>query len=253
MRILAVVSGEYGIRHVSNIRDHGPSDWIIETWKAPAIFPPVIDYPEDYLPPAIPAADLILSFGEHRAIAELLPELAQMSGAKAVLAPVDSEAWLPRGLARQLRGWLEKDGVAAATPKPLCTLTERDYAISRRERVSYGSPLIAEFARHFGQPDFKIEVDPDARQIRSIEVMRDTACGCGRFVAEGLKSVSVDEAEEKSGMLHHHFPCLAAMGVDSDFGDTLMHVSGNIFKESVGEQIRPFKRLQYIAPGTRSE
>ena len=54
-------------------------------------------------------------------------------------------------------------------------------------------------------------------------------------------------------MLHHHYPCLAAMGIDVDFGDTLMHVSGNIFKNKVGEQVRPYRKIQYIAPGTRSE
>ena len=46
MRILAIISGEYGARHVANIREHGPSDWQIEEWKAPSVFPLVIDYPE---------------------------------------------------------------------------------------------------------------------------------------------------------------------------------------------------------------
>jgi len=43
------------------------------------------------------------------------------------------------------------------------------------------------------------------------------------------------------------------MGIDPDFSDTLMHVSGNILKDQIAERIRPFKRVQYIAPGTRSE
>ena len=37
MRILAIISGEYGQRHVDNIRAHGPTDWVIEVWKAPAV------------------------------------------------------------------------------------------------------------------------------------------------------------------------------------------------------------------------
>jgi hypothetical protein len=53
--------------------------------------------------------------------------------------------------------------------------------------------------------------------------------------------------------LHHHYPCLASMGKDSDFGDTLMHVSGNVLKDNVEEQVRPFRRIQYISPGTKSE
>ena len=87
MRILAVISGEYGARHVRNIRENGPVHWQVETWQSPAIFPLVIDYPEDYLPAQLPPADLILSFAEHKGVAELLPDLAQMTGAKAVMSP----------------------------------------------------------------------------------------------------------------------------------------------------------------------
>lgn len=253
MRILAIISGEYGKRHVDNILAHAPNTWSIETWQAPGLLPPIIDYPEDYLPPEFPAADLILSFAEHRGVAELLPDIARMCGAQGVVAGVDNEAWLPRGLARQLRGWLENMGVGCVTPKPLCSLTETDFGVTRRERISYQSAVISEFARYFGQPVLKIEVDPESRLIFSAEVKRDAVCGCARYVAQGLVGLSADEAEEKAGLLHHHFPCLASMGKDPDFGDTLMHISGNILKDNVLEQVKPFRRLQYIAPGTRSE
>jgi hypothetical protein len=252
MRILAIISGDYGARHIVNIRAHGPAGWSVEEWKAPAVLPPVIDYPEDYLPAALPAADLVLSFAELKGVAELLPEIAQKAGARAVIAPVDNEAWLPRGLARQLRGWLEQIGVACATPKPFCTLTETHYQIARRQPVPVSDPLIAEFARWFGRPAFDMVVDPETRRISAVQVRRDAACGCARFVAERLLGVTADEAEQQAGMLHHHYPCLASMGIDGDYGDTLMHVSGNILREAVGEQVRPFKQVQYIAPGVRS-
>lgn len=253
MRILAIISGEYGERNVENIRTRGPTDWMIEVWRAPAVLPPVIDYPEDHLPSELPAADLILSFGEHPGVAELLPDVARMAGAQAVVAAVDSEAWLPRGLARQLRGWLKDMGVVCATPKPLCSLTETHYLTGRRQRIEYDSVLIAEFARHFGRPNLSIKVDPKTRSITSVEVVRDSVCGCAHHVARGLVDVSVDDAEEKAGLLHHHYPCLASMGVDTDYSDTLMHVSGNLLKDNVGEEVKSFKRVQYFTPGTRSE
>jgi hypothetical protein len=78
-------------------------------------------------------------------------------------------------------------------------------------------------------------------------------CGCARYVAQQLIGVSVDEAEYQAGLAHHHFPCLASMGIDIDFNDTLMHVSGNIMKDKVGEQVKPYKRIQYLTPGFRSE
>jgi hypothetical protein len=253
MRILAIISGEYGRRHVENLTAHGPTEWEIHTWQAPAVLPPILDYPEDYLPEALPPADLILSFAEQRGVAELLPDIARMTGAQGVIAAVDNEAWLPRGLARQLRGWLEQIGVACATPKPLCSLTEQDYGIARRQRLTYDSPVIAEFAHYFGQPELKIEIDPETRTITAVQVQRDAVCGCARFVAERLVGLSADEAGEQAGLLHHHYPCLASMGIDPDFGDTLMHISGNVLKDNVEAQVRPFKRTQYIAPGTHSE
>jgi hypothetical protein len=173
MRILAIISGDYGIRHVENIRMHGPQAWVINTWKAPSVFPLIIDYPEDYIPDDLPETDLILSFAEHRGAAELLPDIAKQTKAQAVIAGVDNEAWLPRGLARQLRGWLADLGVACATPKPLCSLTEKDFGVTRRQRLAYSSPLISEFAIHFGQPSFIINVDPQTRTILSAEVKRD--------------------------------------------------------------------------------
>ncbi len=249
MQILAIYNGEYGRRHIENIVAHGPKEWTIQTWQAPAVLPPVVDYPEDYLPDDLPACDLILSFAEVKGVAELLPDIAQLTGARAVLAPVDNEAWLPRGLAKQLRGWLERLDVVCATPKPLCSLTEQDYGLTRRERVRYDSSLISEFAHYFGQPSIKLIIDEETQVISAVELKRDAVCGCARFVAEGLVGISVHEAQEKAGLLHHHYPCLASMGIDPDFADTLMHVSGNVLKDVVGEQVKPY--LKYLQPGTK--
>jgi hypothetical protein len=253
MKILAIVNSDYGRRHVENIRKHGPAEWTLNVWEAARAYPQVIDYPEDYLPASFLPSDLILQFAEHKALAELLPDIAQMSGATAVVAAIDNDAVLPRGLMRQLTGWLERMNVALVTPRPLCSLSETHYWLSRREKMAYDNPLIREFAHYFGMPEFKIKVDPQTQVITSAEVTRDAVCGCARYVAEHLAGVLVDEAEEQAGMLHHHYPCLAAMGVVADYGDTLMHVSGNIMIEAVGEQIKAYKKIQYIAPGWRSE
>ncbi len=83
--------------------------------------------------------------------------------------------------------------------------------------------------------------------------MRDAVCGCARYVAAGLVGVSVDEAEFEAGMRHHHYPCLAGMGKDPDFNDTIMHVSGHIIKDHVGELVKPYKEERFIVPGVRSE
>lgn len=250
MRILIIVQGEYGKRMLENVRKHAPPDWIVEEWQAPANWPLVIDYPEDYVPTSLPEADLILSLGENPGLAELLPEVARRTAARAVIAPIDRPEWLPKGLARQLARWLEDIRVQAVFPKPLCSLTETHYNVGRH-RIEYSNELVAEFARYFGRPRFTLLVDASTKTIVAARADRDAVCGCARYVAAGLVGTAVDEAEFRSGMLHHHYPCLAAMGIDDDFADTLMHVSGNITKEEVKEQVRPFVSVQYFTPHGR--
>jgi hypothetical protein len=248
LRILAVVTGEYGHRHVANIRRHGPEDWSVSDWRAPSVLPPVIDDPDEFVPDELPPADLILSFAESASVAELVPTVARIAGARSVIAGVDNEAWLPRGLARQLRGWLEEMGVACVTPKPLCSLTETHYGVRRGEHEPYEDAVIAEFAGRFGKPELRLSVDPSTRSITHVEVQRDSVCGNARFIAERLIGISADDAEQEAGLLHHHYPCLASMGIDEDFGDTLMHVSGNVLRDNVAEQVRPFRAVRYVVP-----
>jgi hypothetical protein len=220
------------------------------------VLPPVVDYPEDFLPDSMPASDLILSFAEIKGVAELLPDIARLTGAQAVIAAIDNEVWLPRGLARQLRRWLEEMGVACATPKPLCTLAVGRYGVARSKEVDYsesqGAALIAEFARYFGRPELDLTVDPETRTIVAAQVRRDAVCGCARHVAQGLVGVSVEDAEQQAGLLHHHYPCLASMGVDPGYGDTLMHVSGNVLKDNVASQVRAFRQVRYHVPAERA-
>jgi hypothetical protein len=251
MKILIILTdGEYGERHTRNIITYKPDSWIVELWKAPLNLPPIIDYPEDYLPVNFLSADLLISFAEHRGVAELIPDIAKMTGSKAVIAAVDNEAWLPRGLARQLVGWLEAMGVPCATPKPLCSLTQKDYKVTRRERVTYESPFIGEFAKYFGQPDLDIQVDPNSRIITEVIVKTDAVCGCARYVSEGIIGMGVDEVEEKAGLLHHHYPCLASMVKLNDYNhDTLMHESGHLLVANISEQIKQFKKTRYFIPG----
>jgi hypothetical protein len=64
--------------------------------------------------------------------------------------------------------------------------------------------------------------------------------------------VSAEEAVQAAGLLHHHYPCLASMVKDPSFGDTLMHVSGNILKDDVAAQVKPFIELRYYVPEDRA-
>ena len=247
MRILVLITGDYGRRHVDNMRAHGPSGWHIDTWTTPQVLPPVLDYPEDYLPDALPPCDLILSLAEVKGAAELIPDIAQMTGAKAVIAPIDNTAWLPVGLARQLIGWLERMNIPCVTPKPFCSLNETHYNTLRHKKP-YDDPLIRAFAQHFGQPAFRAEVDETTRHITRVEVTRDACCGCARYVADQLAGTPIDDAVEAGGLHHHHYPCQASMGIDAQYGDTLMHISGNLMKDALKEALGPYLQVRQIRP-----
>jgi hypothetical protein len=241
LKILAIVSGKYGDRHVANIRARGPSSWSLTTWVPPRILPMVIDEPEEFLPASLAAQDLVLAFQEDPRAAQLIADIAKLCGARAVIAPVDREEWMPRGLVQQVGGWLSKAGIAAVFPKPLCSLTEE--ALKDRP-----SPEIAEFARVFGRPSFQITCDPATKMITEVKVVRDAVCGCARHAAEKLVGIPAGDAEQAAGLAHHHYPCMASMGVDGDFNDTLMHVSGNIMKEEVARALAPWRTTAYMTP-----
>ena len=250
MRIFAVIQGQYGQRIVENLRQHGPAGWTVESWRAPDL-PAVVDDPTAYLPLHVPPADLLLALGESPAVAQLIPDLAHRAAVQAVVAPVDHTAWLPEGLIRQLTERLRHLGIAVAFPRPFCSLTEDGYNLLT-QHVACTNPWIAEFARHFGRPVFRVHCAEGI--VRAVEVERDTACGCARYVASELAGLPVSEAVMQAGILHHHYPCLAGMTLERGLGDTLLHLSGQLMRQAVETEIAPLSpRAAYLVPEGRAE
>lgn len=238
MRILAAVQGEYGQRIVDNVRQRGPEDWELQSWTAPRSLPIIVDDPEDFLPVAPQKADLILSLVESRSASDLIPDLAELAGAQAVIAPVDNRTWLPQGMMRQMGHRLASKSISSTFPVPFCSLEVRPEQ----------HPLIQEFATHFGRPKLAIETK-DAR-ITGVRVLRGAPCGGTHLVAQRLIGVAIGDAEEQAGLAHHHHPCLASMVVDDEFEDTLMHQSGLMTKTAVHGPLRVLLREQtaYVRP-----
>jgi len=242
LQLFVLFQGHYGQRILENVRRFAPKAWKVDAWRAPAHLPQVVDDPLAFLPMYLPAADLVLSLGEGPGVAQLLPSIAERTGARAVIAPIDNVAWLPEGLGRQLRIWLMEMGVKAAFPKPFCSLTERGYN-TRQQKVSLDDPVIGEFARHFGRPVFRIVCDPaDASgrvRIAAVEVRRDTPCGSARAVARQLVGIDVQDAIVQAGLFHHHYPCMATMRVDPVLGEPLIQASGGFMRQAVEAEIAP--------------
>ncbi len=221
MRILIAIQGHYGQRIADNIKKYAPADWEIFIYTFPAELPSIIDDAEQFLPRELPQADLLISLGEHPGVAQMIPDLVARSGVRAVIAPTDNRAWLPPGLARQIKQKLASQGVEMVYPVPFCTLTEKDAQ----------NPYIREFARYFGRPT--VEIEMDRNKVKSVHIVRGAPCGCTSYVTEGLVGVWDRDVVEKAGLLHHQYPCLATMNMDQEFGDTLMHRAGLMTKLAV--------------------
>ena len=180
LRILIAIQGYYGERMVENIKRHAPANWKVNHITFPAGLPAIVDDTDEFLPRDLPAADLLISLGEHPGVAQMIPDMVRRSGARAVIAPADNRAWLPVGLARQVERKLETMGVDTVYPVPFCTLTENDSK----------NPYTQEFARHFGRPDVDIEFRKDDRhRVSKVTVKREAPCGSTRFVAGRLVGV----------------------------------------------------------------
>ena len=235
MRVFVLYQGPYGERILQHIQRFAPPVWSIESWRAQSDLPPVVDAPLTFLPLDLPDADLVLSVAQTASVAQLVPGVSNRTGAHSVIVPVDNAAWVPDGLARQLRSQLSDMDVTAVFPKPFCSLTEDAYNI-QEHRVPYDDPQIAEFAHCFGRP--VLSVTCEAGTIVDVDVKRDTACGSARAVARELVGEDVEGAVERAGLLHHHSPCSAAMRVDPSLGKPLIQVAGELMRQAVRAALR---------------
>jgi hypothetical protein len=230
LRLLVVMQDVYGQRIADHVRQSAPEHWIVQQWAVPSALLTAPE-PRDLLPPTLPSFELILSLGQSPIVAQLLPDIARMTGAEGVIAPIDDEAWLPSELASQLRDELKEIGVSCVFPKPFCTLTETRYNVPGHE-VDFTDGPIREFASFFGRPALKISVDAQTRAIQ-IKVLRDGPCGCARYVAQHLTGLPAAEVEQQAHALQQRFLCPAGNLPDSDYGVPLIQVANQILQDAV--------------------
>ena len=93
MRVLIVTQEEWGRRIARHLHGTAPSDWVLADWQGPVALPMVLDDPEEYLPDALPRADLLLVLTESAGMTDLSSDIAQLCGAQAVIVPVDRRSW----------------------------------------------------------------------------------------------------------------------------------------------------------------
>lgn len=217
LSICALVQGWYGQRIISNLKKRAPNNWVINVYEFPRELPIFIEEPKELIPSQVSHCDLILSLGEHPTIAALLPDLAEITGAKAVIAPIDNPSWVPPGIRRQVSKELERKDVAFAFPKPFCSLD-----------VNTGNKFIDDFAKRFGKPELRITLKDAV--IESIDISRGSPCGATHSLAEKLFGEKKSKAATNASLFVQTYPCLASRMKDPEFGKSIIHVAAYITK-----------------------
>ena len=118
MNVLVLYQGIYGQRIADNLKLLAPENWRIEGFILPDALPVIVDEPEEFLPDDFPSADLLLYLAESARVAQLMPGAVRLSGACAVIAPIDNNAWVPVGLRNQLRREVNAISAAVVFPEP---------------------------------------------------------------------------------------------------------------------------------------
>lgn len=202
MRLLIIYQQSqrgWGERIAKFVAGRAPEDWQVDNFQIPLLNQPVIDDPAQFMPPDLPATDLLLMLVESRGAGQLVPDFARASGAEAVLLPVDFEERLPAGLQNQIRSKLENREITVVMPEPFCSLTA----------AGIEEEFIKKFARQFGRPE--VDLDFNEGEIENIEVIRTSPCGGTCYVASELPPVEKEDAARQAGLIHQYFPCLASV------------------------------------------
>ena len=216
MKIYLLISGKYGSRVVNNLAEHGMASNIVGMEEFPQDLPEFIEDFTSYIPRNLPPADLIIAVGLSGDINMIVPHVAHETGAKSAIIPVYDPQQMPPGLQKEIKE--SAPDVRIVFPKPFCSL----------EPV--GDAPIDEFATRFGKPVLFIKSD---KYIKKVEVLRGAPCGSTDYIARGLWSTPVEEAELNATGKLHNYPCNASTDTDPAVGDTSMHLASYQIKEAV--------------------
>jgi hypothetical protein len=183
-----------------------------------------LDEPENDLPKDLPLCecDLLLVLGILPKAGDLVPIIAEKTGAKAVLWPIEDPNLIPEGQ-YSIEAELAKKNIPIEFPEPLCSLETSEHE------------QIKSFVESFGKPQFELSVDTKNKVIERVRVMRDTPCGSASKVAAKLVGMSYKDMksfEEEIGQMHDN-ECVAFMGPERP----LMQKAGRLLVDALKEAL----------------
>jgi hypothetical protein len=250
LKLFIFFSGDFGVRIIDNLTNasghcrscghlcierqckygkYGFSEGIdgVLELPAPELLPSIIDNPYTILPAKIPSVDIVLATGLHNDLYLELPEILRRSDAEGLIVFRDKSIDAPLGVLKNIVESCSSYGIKVAAPKPSCSLKPNSNLIMdfiKQYRI--GTPLVT--LRRVGET------------ISSIEVHVSAPCGITYYVARQLLGCDVKEHDknwlrqfyDKIALHHHSYPCTGSMEYDYELGDTILHWSSYIERET---------------------
>jgi hypothetical protein len=198
----------------------------------PSELPELIDDVEPYLPKVLPRVDLLLAIGLHPDLLAVLPSLAAIAHATAIIAPIEDPGWCPTSLRRELQSSFDNVGIEWVFPRPFCDLD------------ATGGGLIEAFVRRYqiGKP--VLEMPLLGNQISDTRIIRSAPCGSTWYMAQQIKWSAADDLENLEQAIskaHHGYPCTASMEMEPELKDTILHKSMYIIRNAVEDALMKAK------------
>lgn len=183
-----------------------------------------LDEPENDMPEDIPLrkCDLLLVLGILPKAGDLIPIIAERTGAKAVLWPIEDPNLIPEGK-YSIENELKKKGIHVEFPEPLCLLDGSD------------NEVVNSFLEAFGKPEFELRVNAKNKVIEAVKVIKDTPCGSASKIAAKLVGMSYEDMNsfEEQVMQMHDNECVAYMGPERP----IMQQAGRLLADAIKEAL----------------
>jgi hypothetical protein len=223
-RIYILYHGSFGELVTEHLAASGFADRIVCLYDLKVVSVS-LDEPEKDLPEDLPLCecDLLLVLGILPKAGDLVPIIAEKTGAKAVLWPIEDPNLIPEGR-YSIEEALKERGIHVEFPEPLCSSLETS-----------DNDEIRSFVEAFGKPELEIRVNEESKTIESVTVLRDTPCGSASKIAEklvGLSYADMKSLEEQIGQMHDN-ECVAYMGPERP----IMQEAGTLLIDAVKDAL----------------
>jgi len=237
LRIYIIYRGPFGEQIINNLALKGFADKILIVYE---LIPDIVEKehksetdiwskiwedPKKYIPKNLPVVecDLLLVLGIHSQLGDLIPPIAEILGAKAVLYPIDDRDMAPEAK-KTIQDELNTKKIDVEFPEPFCILDK-----SQNEYIN-------EFATSFGRPKLEAKLDEKNQTIQDLIVIRDSPGGAATSVAKKLIGLSYKNKESLLRKIYEEHQndenencCMAEM----DPICPLMQEAADLFKDAI--------------------